>query len=170
MSPWHLKGHPCCTHRRASSLGLSGGLLLALMRISSIAPRWIATLYVLFRGIRRCWFLHRSVTVFLAFKIRSWIVSDSDDTAWVWFRQLTLVRFCVRACSDPKGQMEAALPGYVHTRAMISIIIPQAFPGSAPLTNEVILLTKDSSLVYLLGVTVSQYELAKFDRESLTAA
>ena len=46
---------------------------------------------------------------------------------------------------------------------MISIIIPQAFRVVLPpLTNEVILLTKDSSLVYLLGVTVSQYELAKF--------
>ena len=33
-----------------------------------------------------------------------------------------------------------------HTRAMISIIIPQAFRVVLPpLTNEVILLTKDSS-------------------------
>ena len=74
--------------------------------------------------------------------------------------------------SVDKGQMEAARSlGMSHTRAMISIIIPQAFRVVLPpLTNEVILLTKDSSLVYLLGVTVSQYELAKFGREGLTAA
>ena len=47
----------------------------------------------------------------------------------------------------PKGQMEAARSlGMSHTRAMISIIIPQAFRVVLPpLTNEVILLTKDSS-------------------------
>ena len=57
-----------------------------------------------------------------------------------------------------------------HTRAMVSITVPQAFRiVLPPLTNEVILLTKDSSLVYLLGVTVSQYELAKFGREGITA-
>ena len=53
---------------------------------------------------------------------------------------------------------------------MVSITVPQAFRiVLPPLTNEVILLTKDSSLVYLLGVTVSQYELAKFGREGITA-
>ena len=63
----------------------------------------------------------------------------------------------------PKGQMEAARSlGMSHTRAMISIIHSPAFRVVLPpLTNEVILLTKDSSLVYLLGVTVSQYELGE---------
>ena len=56
-----------------------------------------------------------------------------------------------------------------HSRAMISIIIPQAFKIVLPaLTNEVILLTKDSSLVYLLGMSLAQYELTKFGREGIT--
>ncbi len=39
-------------------------------------------------------------------------------------------------------------------RAMVSIVIPQAFRiVLPPLTNELILLTKDSSLVYVLGLT-----------------
>ena len=49
--------------------------------------------------------------------------------------------------------MEAARSlGMSHARAMVSIVIPQAFRIILPpLTNELILLTKDSSLVYLLG-------------------
>ena len=38
------------------------------------------------------------------------------------------------------------------------------------LTNEVILLTKDSSLVYLLGMGVGQYELTKYGREAISGA
>jgi polar amino acid transport system permease protein len=69
----------------------------------------------------------------------------------------------------PKGQMEAARSlGMSHPRAMASIVIPQAFRIILPpLTNELILLTKDSSLVYLLGVTLPTRELAKFGRDSL---
>ena len=56
----------------------------------------------------------------------------------------------------PKGQTEAARSlGMSHGRAMLSIVIPQAFRiVLPPLTNELILLTKDSSLVYLLGLSL----------------
>lgn len=69
----------------------------------------------------------------------------------------------------PKGQTEAALARDVaRPRAMVSIVIPQAFRIILPpLTNELILLTKDSSLVYLLGVTLPTREPAKFGRDSL---
>jgi polar amino acid transport system permease protein len=69
----------------------------------------------------------------------------------------------------PKGQTEAARSlGMSHGRALVSIVIPQAFRIILPpLTNELILLTKDSSLVYLLGVTLPTRELAKFGRDSL---
>ena len=36
-----------------------------------------------------------------------------------------------------------------------------------PLTNELILLTKDSSLVYVLGVTAQTIEITKFGRDML---
>ena len=57
----------------------------------------------------------------------------------------------------PKGQMEAARSlGMPQGRAMISIVIPQAFRIILPpLTNELILLTKDSSLVYVLGLALT---------------
>jgi polar amino acid transport system permease protein len=69
----------------------------------------------------------------------------------------------------PRGQMEAARSlGMSHTRAMVSIVIPQAFRiVLPPLTNELIMLTKDSSLVYLLGVTPADRELAKLGRDAL---
>ena len=51
---------------------------------------------------------------------------------------------------------------------MVSIVIPQAFRIILPpLTNELILLTKDSSLVYLLGYTAATVELTSFGRETL---
>jgi polar amino acid transport system permease protein len=70
----------------------------------------------------------------------------------------------------PKGQMEAARTlGMSHFTAMRTIVIPQAFRiVIPPLTNELILLTKDSSLVYLLGLTLDNRELAKFSRDMLT--
>ena len=53
----------------------------------------------------------------------------------------------------PKGQVEAARSlGMSHGRTMLPIVIPQAFRiVIPPLTNELILLIKDSSLVYVLG-------------------
>ncbi len=55
-------------------------------------------------------------------------------------------------------------------RAMVTIVIPQAFRiVLPPLTNEVILLTKDSSLAFILGMSLTQYEITKFGREGITA-
>src|SRR6478735_2996227 len=67
----------------------------------------------------------------------------------------------------PKGQIEAArslgMPAGAATR---KIILPQAFRVvTPPLTNEVILLVKDSSLVYVLGLSASGYELTKYGRD-----
>ena len=68
--------------------------------------------------------------------------------------------------------MEAARSlGMSHGRAMISVVVPQAFRIILPpLTNELILLTKDSSLVYILGLSLADYELTKFGRESMNSS
>ena len=67
------------------------------------------------------------------------------------------------------------LAGHVAgARRWSFIVIPQAFRiVLPPLTNELILLTKDSSLAFLLGTTLDQYELTQFGRvgaEPSTAA
>lgn len=157
------------------ALGLSGGLLLALMRISSIAPyRWLATLYTeIFRGIPALLvFFAFGYGIPLAFKIR-FTENYIPAALSLGLVSAAYISEVLRAGLQavPKGQYEAARSlGMSHTRAMASIVVPQAFRVVLPpLTNEIILLTKDSSLVYLLGATVSQYELAKFGREGITA-
>lgn len=156
-------------------VGLAGGILLALMKISSIAPyRWLATLYIeLFRGLPALLvFLAFGYGIPLAFGLRMsnyvtvMLALGMVSAAYIG----EVLRAGLEAV--PKGQYEAARSlGMGHSRAMVTVIIPQAFRiVLPPLTNEIILLTKDSSLVYLLGMSVSQYELTKFGREGISAS
>lgn len=157
------------------ALGLSLGLLLALMKMSSFLPyRWLATAYIeFFRGVP-------AILVLIAFGFG--IPSAFPGTIWpqpvVVMTALGMVASAYIAetlraglQAVPKGQMEAARSlGMPAWRAMVTIIIPQAFKiVLPPLTNEVILLTKDSSLAFILGATASQYELTKFGRDGITS-
>jgi polar amino acid transport system permease protein len=69
----------------------------------------------------------------------------------------------------PRGQMEAARSlGMSYTRAMVSIVIPQGFRIIIPpLTNELVLLIKDTSLLFVLGTTATTMELLKYGRDLL---
>ena len=71
----------------------------------------------------------------------------------------------------PKGQMEAARSlGMSYSRAMITIIIPQALRIIVPpLTNEFVLLIKDTSLISVLGVTAGTRDLARFGRDGVNS-
>jgi polar amino acid transport system permease protein len=54
---------------------------------------------------------------------------------------------------------------------MATFVIPLAFRVLIPpLTIVLILLVKDSSLFYVLGVTANQYELTKFAQDFLNRA
>lgn len=153
-------------------VGLSVGTLLALMRLSQVAPyRWIATAYVeFFRGIP-------ALIVLLAFGLLSVAFPglkfplDPYGTIWTALGMVSgaymaeTIRAGIQAV--PKGQVEAARSlGMTPGTAMRRIVLPQAFRIiTPPLTNELVLLTKDSSLVYVLGLTMSTYELTKFGRD-----
>ncbi|MDI3385149.1 amino acid ABC transporter permease [Streptomyces sp. B-S-A8] len=152
--------------------GLVLGLALALMRLSSVPPyRWLAVTYIeFFRGVPALLvFIALGFGVPLAFEV----ALDKYATVMLALGLVgaaymaETIRAGIRAV--PKGQMEAARSlGMSHGRAMVSVIIPQAFRiVLPPLTNELILLTKDSSLVYLLGLSLGQYELANFGRDAL---
>jgi len=67
----------------------------------------------------------------------------------------------------PKGQIEAARSlGMPSGMAMRRIVLPQAFRIiTPPLTNELILVTKDSSLCYVIGLSATGYELTKYGRD-----
>ncbi|GAA3693815.1 amino acid ABC transporter permease [Streptomyces iranensis] len=152
--------------------GLVLGVVLALMRLSQVPPyRWLAVAYIeFFRGVPALLvFIALGFGVPLAFQValdRYVTVMLALGLVGAAYIAETM-RAGIQAV--PKGQMEAARSlGMSHSRAMASIIIPQAFRiVLPPLTNELVLLTKDSSLVYLLGLSLDQYELSKFGRDAL---
>ncbi|MCI3224268.1 amino acid ABC transporter permease [Streptomyces sp. NP-1717] len=152
--------------------GLALGLIVALMRLSQVPPyRWLAVVYIeFFRGIPALLvFIALGFGVPLAFQVAlNQYVTVMLALGLVGAAYMAeTIRAGIQAV--PKGQTEAARSlGMSQGRAMVSIIIPQALRiVLPPLTNELILLTKDSSLVYLLGLSLSQYELAKFGRDAL---
>lgn len=155
--------------------GLALGMLLALMRLSPVGPyRWLATGFIeFFRGLP-------ALVVFIALNTGVPIAFPGYEIPGGLLGVATLalglvggaymaetIRAGIQAV--PKGQIEAARSlGMPQSRAMRSIVIPQAFRiVLPPLTNELILLTKDSSLVYLLGYTLTEVELASFGRTVL---
>nr|WP_223184943.1 amino acid ABC transporter permease [Streptomyces sp. CBMA152] len=153
--------------------GLVLGLVVALMRLSSVAPyRWVASIYIeLFRGLPALLiFIFVGVAVPLAFPgteipggTYGKVALGLGLVAAAYMAET--IRAGIQAV--PKGQMEAARSlGFSHARAMISVIIPQAFRiVIPPLTNELVLLFKDSSLVLFLGVTLEERELTKYGRD-----
>jgi len=161
----------------AFAFGLALGLVLALMRLSSVAPyRWAATVYVeLFRGLPALLVLFLvGYGIPIAFPEREIpgggygkVAVGLGLTAAAYMAET--IRAGLQAV--PRGQMEAARSlGMSYSRAMISIVIPQAFRVIIPpLTNEVIALTKDSSLAYVLGVTATNFELTKYANDKLNS-
>ena len=156
--------------------GLLLGLLLALMRLSTVGPyRWLATGYVeLLRG------LPALVTIILiGFGIP--IAFDGFNLPGGLLGKVTLGLGLVAAAymaetiragiqAVPKGQLEAARSlGMTRFWSMTSIVIPQAFRIIIPpLTNELVLLIKDTSLLFVLGTTPVSKELTKFGRDAMS--
>lgn len=152
------------------ALGLLLGLVIALMRLSSAAPyRWLALVYIeVFRGVP-------ALLVFIFMGPGFAIAFPDREIPGGVFGQAAVSLGLVSAAymaetiragiqAVPRGQAEAARSlGMSHGRAMRSIIIPQALRiVIPPLTNELVLLFKDSSLALFLGVVLSQRELTKF--------
>lgn len=151
------------------ALALIAGVVLALMRLSSVGPyRWIATAYIeFFRGVPALLvFITFGFGIPIAFGVLIpflWTIAIALGLVGSAYIAET-VRAGIQAV--PKGQTEAARSlGMGPARTMIFIIIPQAFRIILPpLTNELILLTKDSSLAFVLGMAQDQYELTFFGR------
>lgn len=69
----------------------------------------------------------------------------------------------------PPGQMEAGRSlGMSRTQTMRHIVLPQAIRIIIPpLTNEFVLLIKDTSLISVLGVTLATKELTRWGRDGV---
>lgn len=155
--------------------GLALGLVIAMMKLSSIGPyRWFANAYVeLFRGLPALVVLFMVAygipNAFPGFQfpgdIYGKVMVGLGLTAAAYMAET--IRAGIQAV--PRGQVEAARSlGMSQMRTMRKVVLPQAFRiVIPPLTNEIILLVKDSSLVYVLGVTFQQYELTKFSQDFL---
>ncbi|AYY11999.1 amino acid ABC transporter permease [Actinobacteria bacterium YIM 96077] len=72
--------------------------------------------------------------------------------------------------SVDKGQMEAARSlGMSRLEALWLVVVPQGFRRVLPpLTNEFIALTKDSSLVFILGLTLGERDLFRIGQQTAT--
>ncbi len=153
-------------------LGMTAGTVLALMKLSSVGPyRWVASIYIeFFRGLP-------AIIVFLAFSLLPLafaglrIPFDPYGTVWIALGIVAsayiaeTVRAGIQAV--PKGQIEAARSlGMSQGMATSRIVLPQAFRIIIPpLTNELIIVVKDSSLVYVIGLSGAAYELTKYGRD-----
>jgi polar amino acid transport system permease protein len=159
--------------------GILLGLLLALMRLSSIKPyRWAALGYIeFFRGIPALLTLILIgfvLPIALGVRIKELLpFLGNYGTPAVGLSVVAgaylaeTIRGGIEAV--PKGQMEAARSlGMGRSQAMRSIIVPQAFRVMIPpLTNEFVLLIKDTSLVFVLGVAAADQDLAFFSRAAV---
>jgi polar amino acid transport system permease protein len=156
----------------AFAIGLALGLMLALMKLSPVGPyRWLANIYIeFFRG------LPAILTIFLVgFGIPiAFGFNIPGGTPGAGMLALGLVAGAYMAetiragiQAVPKGQREAARSlGMSQSRAMASIVLPQAFRIIVPpLTNEIVLLIKDTSLLFIIGFQPVNKELFVFGRD-----
>jgi polar amino acid transport system permease protein len=152
--------------------GVALGLLLALMRISRAkALRWPAAVYIdLFRGLPLL-----LVIVFVGFGLPIGLgVQFPNEPFTPGVLALSMVYSAyiaesIRAGIEavPRGQMEAARSlGMPYRMAMRRVIVPQALRIVVPpLTNELLALFKDTSLLAVLGTRAGGKEITKYARD-----
>lgn len=160
----------------AFALGIVWALVLALMKLSSVGPyRWFASAYIeLFRG------LPALITIILVgfglplafgWRIPGGVLGKGAIGLGLVAAAYMAETIRAGIQAVPRGQMEAARSlGMPPGTAMAYIILPQAFRIIIPpLTNELVLLIKDTSLLFVLGSTPQSKELTKFARDVMAA-
>jgi len=154
--------------------GLILGVILALMKMSVIGPfRWIATVYVeLFRGLPA---ILTIFTIAFILPIAAGVPGkDLGGPVVLGLIGLILVAAAYMAETGlqavPKGQTEAARSlGMSPMATTFWIVIPQGFRIIIPpLTNEFVLLLKDTSLLFVAGTFIWSKELTTFARDAST--
>jgi polar amino acid transport system permease protein len=151
--------------------GLLLGLLLALMQLSSVGPyRWAATVYIeIFRGLPALLTIFATAYVLpIAFGVRVPGGVVGAGLVGLIIVAAAYMAETLRAGIQavPKGQVEAARSlGMSPTWTMISVVLPQAIRiVIPPITNEFVLLIKDTSLLFIAGSTPMTRELTGFAR------
>jgi polar amino acid transport system permease protein len=160
----------------STALGLVAGMLLALASISSHAViRYPAKLYIdLFRG------LPTILTIFLVgaglplaglhpfgFSSYPYAIAALGLIAAAYIAEI----FRSGIESIHPGQLEASRAlGMSYLMAMRMVVVPQGVRNVLPaLTNQFIGAIKDSSLVYVLGVTADEREIYRIGQDASQA-
>lgn len=155
--------------------GLALALLLALMKLSDVLGlRVIATVWIeFFRGLPALVvILFMALGVPLAFN--GWRPPGGTIGAGILalvFVSSAYMAETLRAGIQavPKGQSEASRSlGMSSAWTFISVVLPQAIRiVIPPLTNEVVLLLKDTSLLAIVGMEQSQVDLTSFGQNGM---
>nr|WP_221935534.1 amino acid ABC transporter permease [Janibacter cremeus] len=152
--------------------GLALGLVLALMKLSPVAPyRWVATGYIeLFRGLPALLVIFGfAFAVPIAFAWRPPGGPIGAGLLALIIVSAAYIAETIRAGIQavPKGQIEAAESlGMSPSWTMVSVVLPQAFRIiTPPLTNELVIIIKDTSLLFAAGMALGDRELTTFGRD-----
>lgn len=155
-------------------VGMVLGVILALMRMSSIAPyRWFAKIYVeVFRGLPALLVLflvaYGIPRAFPGFKFPGEVYGQIAFGLGVTCAAYVAESLRAGIQAVPPGQVEAARSlGMSEAKTLRRVVLPQAMRFAIPpLTNEFVMLTKDTALVYTIGVTALTIELTKLAQET----
>ncbi|WP_028279552.1 amino acid ABC transporter permease [Arthrobacter sp. H5] len=156
--------------------GLLLGLVLALMKLSPVGPyRWAATAYIeLFRGLPALLVIFGfAFAVPIAFEWRPPGGSTGAGLIGLIIVSAAYIAETIRAGIEavPKGQVEAARSlGMRPSWTMVSVVLPQAFRiVTPPLTNELVIIIKDTSLLFIAGMALGDRELTTFARDAVSS-
>ena len=151
-------------------------MILVLMKLAPVAPfRWLATAYIeLFRGLPAL-----VVILFMAFGVPiafGWRPPGGPVGAGLVGLMLVSAAYMaetIRAGIEavPKGQTEAARSlGMNGGWTMATVVMPQALRiVIPPLTNELVILIKDTSLLFVVGMAANEKELTTMARDFMAS-
>ncbi len=157
------------------ALSIVLGTFLALMRVSEVRLyRIVSTIYVeFFRGIPALLYVIAvglALPLVVNFSLTSTLLKVTIALGMV---SSAYVAETMRAGLQavPRGQIEAARSlGMSKARTTLTVVVPQAFRiVLPPLTNEIILLTKDTALISSLGLMIPEFELTKIGQNALSS-
>lgn len=156
--------------------GLLFAVVLALMKMSPVGVyRWLATAYIeLFRGLPAL-----LVMFLMAFGVPiafGWTPPGGPVGAGLFGLVLVSGAYMAETLraglqAVPKGQSEAARSlGMTGAQTMFSITLPQAVRiVIPPLTNEIVLLIKDTALLFTVGMQAGERELTTLAKDMMTS-
>lgn len=151
-------------------------MVLVLMRLAPAAPfRWVATGYIeLFRGLPAL-----IVILFMAFGVPiafGWRPPGGPVGAGLVGLMLVAAAYMAETLragieAVPKGQTEAARSlGMSGPWTMATVVMPQALRiVIPPLTNELVILIKDTSLLFVIGMAANEKELTTMSRDFMSS-